>query len=122
MSTALDTAIRKAVKAVARPLGTTITLRTVTAGTYSTSTGGASDTTSDEDIEGFILTEKDLDALGLVMVADRAVLLPALAVTTAPTTADRFLLGTDVYEITQVDNQSVRDDRAYYVLHGKGTP
>jgi hypothetical protein len=56
------------------------------------------------------------------MVADRAVLLPALAVTTAPTTADRFLIGTDVYEITQVDNQSVRDDRAYYVLHGKGTP
>jgi hypothetical protein len=122
VSTALDTAIRKVVKAVARPLGTTITLRTVTAGTYSTSTGGASDTTVDLDVEGFILTENDLDALGLVMVADRAVLLLALAVTTAPTTADRFLIGTDVYEITQVDNQSVRDDRAYYVLHGKGTP
>jgi hypothetical protein len=121
MTTALDTALRDAVKAVAAALGTTVIVTVVTAGVYSTATGGATDTVAARTVQGFVLEEKDLDAFGLAKVGDRSVLIPASALATEPVaTQDRFTIGSTSYAILQVDRIRARDLAAAYVLHGEG--
>jgi hypothetical protein len=119
--TALDTALRKAVKAAVRPLGTTVYVTTVTAGTYSTATGGATDTTATVTCSGIPLNEKDLDGFGLAKVGMVAVLIPAASLTTEPvSTQDRFTIGSTGYTISQVDSISAQTQNAAYVLQGNG--
>lgn len=121
MTTALDRALQKAASAALGALGTDITYRAITAGTYSTSSGGATDTETDTTIKARVLDEVDLDALGLAKVADKAVLISGEDVS-SPSTQDRFLVDSVVYMITRIDRIRGQDVAAAYVLHGSGPP
>lgn len=119
--TAFDNALRKAVVAVARALGTAVIVTVITAGAYNTTTGQGTDTTASVTVKGFALEERDLDAMGLAKVGERAVLVPAASLTTEPVaTSDRFTIGSSGYSIAKVDKIRAQDANACYVLHGNG--
>lgn len=121
MTTALDRALRKAATGALKALGTDITYRAITPGTYSTTSGGATDTETDTTIKARVLDERDLDALGLTKVADKAVLISGNDVS-SPSTQDRFVVDSVVYTVSAIDRIRGQDVGAAFVLHGHGPP
>lgn len=82
--------------------GTEATLRGVTLGTYDPKTGKATDTEVDTTVHG-VLQQYRVDELGEgIDTEDRKYLLPASEVTTEPTTEDRLVIGSVLYEIVTV--------------------
>ena len=118
--TALDTAIRKATKAVLTKLGTAVSVRVLTAGAYDTATGAATDTTADTSVKAALRDVRATEVLGLVQLGDRVATVAASALSAAPTPQDRLVIGSSVYEIVEVVTYRAQDSDAAYDVYVRG--
>jgi len=98
----LASSLRKASSKVLKAVGGDVTIRTITPGTYRTSTGTVGETASDVTVKGLVEDVNKKEVNGLIQADDRRLTIAASSVDSAPTTADRVVISSVVYQIISV--------------------
>ena len=100
---ALSSSLRKVANKVVSKFGGDVTVRIVTGGSYNTTTGAITENESDTTVKG-VLSDISLKEVNeLIQAGDKRLLVAAAAVTTAPETKDRIVIGSVVHQIIQVN-------------------
>lgn len=96
--------------------GTEATFRDVSLGSYDPEAGTASDGETDTTVRGFLHSYR-LDEVGEgIDVEDQKYMLPASEISVEPTTEDRLLIGSVVYEIVNVGRMEKHASAHIYPL------
>ena len=101
---ALQKAVDKVVKV--KGMGVDITFRRVTPGTYDTSTGVVMDSTVDTTVKGVFQKITDQEVSDLIQSNDRRCMVSAASLTNTPTTRDRVIYDSVVYQVIRVETAS----------------
>lgn len=107
--------LQRVADAMTRRFGRTLTLTYVTAGTYSTSTGSATPTTSDVTVRGIVENYDESEVGGLIEQGDLKVTVAALGVT-APKQDDLVTIASVSYEVVGVEYLNVGTSAALYEI------
>jgi len=110
---ALATSLRKVAQKVIKQFGGSVTVRFVTPGTYNTTTGAITETTSDSAIQGVLDNVNVREVNELVQASDRKLIVAAADLTTVPNTEDRAVISNVSYQIIQV--QTIEQDNTAIV-------
>jgi len=100
---ALADSLKKASSKVITKLGADVTIRYVTAGSYNTTTGTVTETTSDTAIKGVVQGISNREVNELIKTTDKRLIISADEVATAPSTKDRVVISSVEYQIIQVN-------------------
>ena len=98
----LANALKKAASASLKKLGGDVTIRQVTAGSYNTTTGAITESTSDTTIKGALSNVSKSQVNDLIESQDRLLTISAGDLTFAPTTKDRVVISGVEFKIIQV--------------------
>ena len=88
---------------VIKALGADVTIRYVTAGSYNTTTGTVTESTSDTAIKGVVDAIAAREVNELIKTTDKRLIISANDVATAPSTKDRVVISSVEYQIIQVN-------------------
>lgn len=100
---ALSSSLRKVASKVVSKFGGDVTVRIVTGGSYNTTTGTITESESDSTVKGVLSDVSLREVNELVQAGDKRLLIAAAAVSTAPETKDRVVIGSVVHQIIQVN-------------------
>ena len=97
-------ALQKVIDKVAEiaGVGTSGTVRRVTAGSYNTTTGVISETTADTAVKAVLQDINDREVNDLVQAADLKCTVAADALAYTPTTKDRVVIDSKVHQIVRI--------------------
>ena len=95
-------ALKKAISKPLGKLGGDVTIRQVTAGSYNTTTGAITESTSDTTIKGAIRNVTRNQVNDLIESQDKIVTISAGDLTFVPTTKDRVVISSVEFKIVQV--------------------
>jgi|TARA_A100001515_G_scaffold124144_1_gene108259 hypothetical protein len=97
-------AIQKVIDKVAEipGVGTSVTVRRVTLGSYNASTGVISETTADTTVKAVLQDINDREVNDLVQAADLKCTVAADALTYTPSTKDRVVIDSKVHQIVRI--------------------
>ena len=97
-------AVQKAIKNVAsiQGFGQDVTIRTITAGSYNTTTGVISESNSDATVKAVFEDVNMREVNELIQAEDKKITISGDAVTTKPTTKDKVLISNIVHNIIRV--------------------
>jgi len=98
----LAQSLEKVASNVIDALGADVTIRYVTAGSYNTTTGAITETTSDTAIKGVDEAISQREVNDLVQASDKRLIVAAKELATAPETKDRVVISSVVHQIIQV--------------------
>lgn len=118
----LDTPLRNVADKVIKKLGTDVTLTRIASGTYDTTAGGGTATSSNTAVQGtyFEFTTKELG--DHIKLGDRGLIIAAKALSWSPTTEDRVTDGSITYRIVNVESPQATDQAAIHKLQLRGGP
>jgi len=105
---ALAGPLRKVASKLMAKFGGTATIRTVTPGAYNTSTGAITETTSDTVVRGVLEDVNLREVNDLIQAGDKRLLVAAADMASAPTNADRVIIGGIAHQVIQV--QTIEQD------------
>ena len=108
---ALSSSLRKVANKVVGKFGGDVTVRIVTGGSYNTTTGAITESESDATVKGVLSDVALREVNELVQAGDKRLVIAASAVTTAPETKDRIVIGSVVHQVIQV-NTTEQDNTA----------
>ena len=100
---ALSGPLRKVASKVVSKFGGDITVRIVTGGSYNTTTGAITESESDSTVKGVLSDISLREVNELIQAGDKRLLIAAAAVSTAPETKDRVVIGSVVHQVIQVN-------------------
>jgi hypothetical protein len=108
----LSTPLRKVASKLMAKLGGEVTIRTVTAGAYNTTTGAIAETVSNNEVRGVLDAVNAREVNELVQAGDKKLLVAAADLAGVPTTVDKVVISNVVHQIIQVttieqDNQPI---------------
>ena len=95
-------ALKKAASASLKKLGGDVTIRKVTAGSYNTTTGAITESTSDTTIKGVVSDVARNEVNDLIESQDKRLIISAGDLTFVPTTKDRVVISSVEFKIIQV--------------------
>ena len=97
-------AVQKAIKNVAsiQGFGQDVTIRTITAGSYNTTTGVISESNSDATVKAVLEDVNMREVNELIQAEDKKITISAGDVTTKPTTKDKVVISNILYNIIRV--------------------
>ena len=98
----LAKALKKAASASLKKLGGDVTIRQVTAGSYNTTTGAITESTSDTTIKGVFNNVSRNQVNDLIESQDKLLTISAGDLTFVPTTKDRVVISSVEFKIIQV--------------------
>ncbi len=98
----LAQSLKKVAGNVIGSLGADVTIRYVTGGSYNTTTGAITETTSDTAIKGVVQAIRQNEVNDLVQASDKRLIVPAKELATAPETKDRAVISSVVHQIVEV--------------------
>ena len=98
----LAKALKKAASASLKKLGGDVTIRRVTTGSYNTTTGAITESTSDTTIKGVLSNVTRSQVNDLIESQDKQLTISAGDITFAPTTKDRVVISSVEFKIIQV--------------------
>ena len=98
----LANALKKAASKTLGKLGGNVTIRQVTAGSYNTTTGAITESTSDTTIKGALSNVSKSQVNDLIESQDRLLTISAGDLTFVPTTKDRVVISSVEFKIIQV--------------------
>lgn len=99
----LAKSLEKVAGKVIGKFGSDVTIRYVTAGTYNTTTGASTETTSDTAIKGILEGVSKAEVNDLIEAEDKRLTVAADDLATAPGTKDRVVISSVVYQIIAVN-------------------
>ena len=100
---ALADSLGKVATNVIKALGADVTIRYVTAGSYNTTTGTVTETTSDTATKGVVQGISNREVDDLIKTTDKRLIISADEVATAPSTKDRVVISSVEYQIIQIN-------------------
>lgn len=116
----LDAPLRAVSQKVIDKFGQSVTLRIVTAGAYDPTTRSATNTDTDQTVNGIVmkpsLGSSQFSENGGVRLGDRLVTIPAKNLTTAPDTSSLVVIDSKEYEVVEVNPVYSGDEVAIYEL------
>ena len=98
----LANALKKAASKTLSKLGGNVTIRKVTAGSYNTTTGAITETTSDTTIKGSLNNVNRSEVNDLIESQDKILTISAGDLTFVPTTKDRVVISSVEFKILSV--------------------
>ena len=98
----LASPLRKVASKLMAKFGGVATIRRVTPGIYNPTTGTASETTADTAVRGVLEDVNVREVNDLIQSGDKRLTVAAADVTTAPSTADRVLIGGVTHQVIRV--------------------
>ena len=98
----LAKALKKAASASLKKLGCDVTIRQVTLGSYNTTTGAITESTSDTTIKGVLSNVTRNQVNDLIESQDKQLTISAGDITFVPTTKDRVVISSVEFKIIQV--------------------
>ena len=98
----LANALKKAASKTLSKLGGDVTIRQVTAGSYNTTTGAITETTSDTTIKGSLNNVNRSEVNDLIESQDKILTISAGDITFVPTTKDRVVISSVEFKIVSV--------------------
>ena len=112
-------AIQKAIDKVAsiQGFGQNVTIRTITAGSYNTTTGVISESNSDATVKAVFEDVNMREVNELIQAEDKKITISAGDVTTKPTTKDKVLISSIVHNIIRVLTKTSGGTDISYTLY-----
>tara|TARA_R100000773_G_scaffold42034_1_gene38979 strand:- start:261 stop:614 length:354 start_codon:yes stop_codon:yes gene_type:complete len=98
----LANALKKAASKTLSKLGGDVTIRQVTAGTYNTTTGAITESTSDTTIKGVLDNVSRSQVNDLIESQDKILTISANDITFVPTTKDRVVISSVEFKIISI--------------------
>ena len=98
----LANALKKAASKTLSKLGGDVTIRQVTAGSYNTTTGAITETTSDTTIKGSLNNVNRSEVNVLIESQDKILTISAGDITFVPTTKDRVVISSVEFKIISI--------------------
>ena len=99
-------------------LGGDVTIRYVSGGSYNTTTGVITETTSYTNVKGHVYDVSVNEANDLIQAGDKRLMVAADDLATAPETKDRVVISSIVYQVIRVETtfQETAGDATHYEL------
>ena len=98
----LANALKKAASKTLSKLGGDVTIRQVTAGSYNTTTGAITESTSDTTIKGSLNNVNRSEVNDLIEAQDKILTISAGDITFVPTTKDRVVISSVEFKIISI--------------------
>lgn len=111
---ALADTLRKTASTLIGKFGGEVTVRYVTAGAYNTTTGASSETTSDTETFGLVEGVTQAEVNDLIQAEDKRLTVAADDLATAPTTKDRVVISSVVYQIVSINTVEHQNEAITY--------
>jgi hypothetical protein len=94
--------LRKVASKLMAKFGGEVTVRRVTLGAYNTTTGTATETTSDTELRGVLEDVALREVNDLIQAGDKRMIIAAADTAAVPTTADRVIIGGRTLQVIEV--------------------
>ena len=100
-----------------KKLAADITFRSVSAGSYNTTTGVITETKTDTTIKG-VLEDINLREINeLIEATDKKIQIPAASLSSTPTTKDKVIVGSVTYSIIRVETNQFANEKLTFVCY-----
>tara|TARA_R100001126_G_scaffold7755_1_gene4121 strand:+ start:196 stop:552 length:357 start_codon:yes stop_codon:yes gene_type:complete len=113
----LSSSLQKASSNILKKLGGNVTLRKITTGSYDTSTGAISETTSDSTVKGLLENITKAETNDLIRAQDKKLTISAKGLSSEVTPQDRIIIAGIEYQIIQVDKNEQNNVVITYELY-----
>ena len=94
-----------------------ITFRSVSAGSYNTTTGIITETNTDTSIRGILEDINNREVNELIEATDKKINIAAASLSSTPTTKDKVIVGSVTYSIIRVETNQLANDKLTFVCY-----
>ena len=98
-----------------KKLSADITFRSVSAGSYNTTTGVITETNTDTSIRGILEDINNREVNELIEATDKKINIAAASLSSTPTTKDKIIVGSVTYSIIRVETNQLANDKLSFV-------
>ena len=100
-----------------KKLSADITFRSVSAGSYNTTTGVITETNTDTSIRGILEDINNREVNELIETTDKKINIAAASLSSTPTTKDKVIVGSVTYSIIRVETNQLANDKLTFVCY-----
>jgi len=100
-----------------KKLSANITFRSVSAGSYNTTTGVITETNTDTPIRGILEDINNREVNELIEATDKKINIAAASLSSTPTTKDKIIVGSVTYSIIRVETNQLSNDKLTFVCY-----
>ena len=100
-----------------KKLSADITFRSVSAGSYNTTTGIITETNTDTSIRGILEDINNREVNELIEATDKKINIAAASLSSTPTTKDKVIVGSVTYSIIRVETNQLANDKLIFVCY-----
>ena len=100
-----------------KKLSADITFRSVSAGSYNTTTGVITETNTDTSIKGVLEDINLREVNELVESTDKKIQIAAASLSSTPTTKDKVIVGSVTYSIIRIETNQLANEKLTFVCY-----
>jgi len=100
-----------------KKLSADITFRSVSAGSYNTTTGVITESNTDTSIRGVLEEINAREVNELIEATDKKINIAAASLSSTPTTKDKVIVGSVTYSIIRVETNQLANDKLSFVCY-----
>ena len=100
-----------------KKLAADVTFRSVSAGSYNTTTGVITETNTDTSIKGVLEDINNREINELIEATDKKIQIAAASLSSTPTTKDKVIVGSITYSIIRVETNQFAIEKLSFVCY-----
>ena len=100
-----------------KKLAADVTFRSVSAGSYNTTTGVITETNTDTSIKGVLEDINNREINELIEATDKKIQIAAASLSSTPTTKDKVIVGSVTYSIIRVETNQFANEKLSFVCY-----
>ena len=100
-----------------KKLSANITFRSVSAGSYNTTTGVITETNTDTTIKGVLEDINLREVNELIEATDKKIQIAAASLSSTPTTKDKVIVGSVTYSIIRIETNQFANEKLSFVCY-----
>jgi len=100
-----------------KKLAADVTFRSVSAGSYNTTTGLIAETNTDTSIKGVLEDINNREINELIEATDKKIQIAAASLSSTPTTKDKVIVGSVTYSIIRVETNQFANEKLSFVCY-----
>ena len=100
-----------------KKLAANITFRSVSAGSYNTTTGVIAETNTDTSIRGVLEDINLREVNELIEATDKKIQIAAASLSSTPTTKDKVIVGSVTYSIIRIETNQFANEKLSFVCY-----
>ena len=100
-----------------KKLAADVTFRSVSAGSYNTTTGVITETNTDTSIRGVLEDINLREVNELIEATDKKIQIAAASLSSTPTTKDKVIVGSVTYSIIRIETNQLANEKLTFVCY-----